>query len=242
MKTLRAIVSCEAHSDYRTAIRETWLPLGPKEKADVLFFMGLGATSLGPDEIILPCDDSYGGLPNKVQEIVRWAHGRAYDFVLKCDNDVILRPQALLSSGFEHYDFVGCQEPSCKPGEIHTPWGFCYWLSKKAMKSVIDSPLPGMPGSIHGHIHNNDEAWISTILHYKGIFLHSDARYHLHTRNPDPRPELQCKRPLRRPKPPEKVPVDGTFAFCVYLNWEGFHMTPKEVILKEFYKIFSEKG
>jgi hypothetical protein len=110
------------------------------------------------------------------------------------------------------------------------------------MKSVIDSPLPGMPGSIHGHIHNNDEAWISTMLHYKGIFLHSDARYHLHTRNPDPRPELQCKRPLRRPKPPEKVPVDGTFAFCVYLNWEGFHMTPKEVILKEFYKIFSEKG
>jgi hypothetical protein len=211
--------------------------------ASVKFFRGRGALREPlDDEVFLDCDDSYAGLPNKVQEIVRWAYSNGFDYVLKCDDDVVLRPSAMLSSDFSHYDFTGCQEPSCKPGEIRTPWGFCYWLSRKAMKLVIDSPLPGKMGSIHSHEHNNDEAWVSTVLHYKGIFLHSDVRYYLHTGKPEPRPELQCKRPLRRPKPPEKVPVDGAFAFCVYLNWDGFHMTPTEVIVREFYKLFSENG
>lgn len=201
------------------------------------FFRGRGATREPlADEIFLDCDDSYEGLPNKVQEIVRWAHSHEYDFVLKCDDDVVVKPKELLVSGFERSDFTGCQEASCKPGEIRTPYGFCYWLSKRAMELVIAAPIPGQPGSTHAHAHNNDEAWISTVLHIHSIFLQHDARYFLHRGK-----RVQEKRGLRSPKRPDvwvDGPVPGSFAFCVYLNWGGFHMTPKEELMAEFHWLF----
>jgi len=232
------VVTCHSRPEFSDAIRKTWLPLVPSS-TDVRFFFGRGSTRIPlNDEVFLDCDDSYQGLPNKVQEIMRWAYDNGYEFALKCDDDVVLLPAALLSSNFYEHDFTGCQEPSCKPGEIRTPWGFCYWLSRRAMKKVIDNPLPGRPGSIHSHVHNNDEAWVSTVLHCQGIFLHSDDRYFLYLgKPPAPKP---AARPLRRPRPPEKVPVDGAFAFCVYLNWQGWHMTPKEEILEAFYRLFKD--
>lgn len=232
------MVTCHSRPEFLDAIRRTWLPLVPPT-ADVKFFFGRGGTREPlHDEVFLDCDDAYAGLPNKVQEIMRWSHDKGYEFTLKCDDDVVLRPEALLSSGFVSHDFTGCQEPSCKPGEIKTPWGFCYWLSRKCMKLIIDNPLPGQTGSIHNHVHNNDEAWVSTVLHYQGIFLHSDERYYLYLGKPPAPPPTA--RPLRRPKPPEKVPVSGAFAFCVYLNWCGWHMTPTATVLEAFYKLFTE--
>ena len=234
------MVTCHSRPEFLDAIRRTWAPLVPAT-ADVFYFFGRGATREPlKNEVFLDCDDSYDGLPNKVQEIMRWAYNHGYDFALKCDDDVVLRPEALLSSGFTNNDFTGCKEPSCKPGEIKTPWGFCYWLSRRSMELVINSPLPGLPGSIHSHTHNNDEAWISTILHYKGIFLSSDERYFLYLGRPSPPASATQARPLRRPKPPEKLPVSGAFAFCVYLNWEGWHKTPTHAILNAFHKLFTD--
>jgi hypothetical protein len=171
-----------------------------------------------------------------VQEIVRWAYDHDYDFVLKCDDDVILKPRELLASGFEHYDFSGGLETACLPNEIQTPWGFCYWLSRKAMRLVIDAPLPGQPGSTHSHWHNNDEAWVSTVMHINGIFLHNDHRYWLHRGE-----RLKPKRSLRSPKrdyPYTRQPPADVFAVCVYLNWKGFHQTPTEEVLREFHMLF----
>jgi hypothetical protein len=191
------------------------------------------------DEVFLDCDDSYQGLSNKVQEIARWAYAHDYDFMLKCDDDVVVKPRQLLESGFQLSDFTGCQEPSCKPGEIRTPWGFCYWLSRLSMKLVIDSPLPGQQGSVTGHVHNNDEAWVSTVLHVNNIFLHTDKRYFLHmgkVSSSAPR----SLRPVLRPKRTERMPVEGTFAWCMYLNWHGWHKTPAETVLDEFRRVYSD--
>ena len=236
MKCLLAVVNCHSREEFSSAVRSTWLPLVP-EGLDVRFFRGRGAMREPlADEIFLDCDDSYEGLPNKVQEIVRWAHTHGYDFVLKCDDDVVIKPKELLASGFERSDFTGCQEAACKSGEIRTPYGFCYWLSRRAMELILATPLPGQPGSTHAHKHNNDEAWVSTILYKNNIFLQHDARYFLHR---GVRPVV--KRPLRcpqRPIPMEKPCADGAFAFCVYLNWTGFHQTPKEEILYEFKLLF----
>ena len=92
MKHLLAIVSCHSREDFSDAVRSTWLPLVP-QGLDVRFFRGRGATREPlADEIFLDCDDSYEGLPNKVQEIVRCAHSHEYDFVLKCDDDVVVKP------------------------------------------------------------------------------------------------------------------------------------------------------
>ncbi len=236
MKCLLAIVNCHSREDFIEAIRNTWLSLIP-ESLEYKVFRGRGATREPlVDEVFLDCDDSYEGLPNKVQEIVRWAYAHGYDFVLKCDDDVVIKPKELAISGFGKSDFTGCQEPACKPGEIRTPYGFCYWLSRRAMALVTSAPLPGQPGSTHANVHNNDEAWVSTILHTHNIFLQHDHRYFLHRGQ---RP--MQKRALRAPVRPEVWvygPEPDAFAFCVYLNWDGFHMTPKSQLLTEFYWLF----
>ena len=242
MKPLIAIVSCAAHKLYREAIRRTWLPTVP-EGVDVLFFMGSGSVSEHPDEIVLEAArDDYEGLPCKIKEIVRWAYTRGYSHVLKCDNDVILKVKELLASGFEKYDFVGGAEPACKAGEIQTPFGFCYWLSRRAMELIIAAPIPGETGSTHAHNHGNDEAWVSTVLYLNGIYLHGDLRYFLHRGTPLYRkPTLGHPRALRRDKdrPPLPTPVADTFAWCIYLNMNGWHQTPVEEILEEFYRIWN---
>lgn len=234
-----AVVSCHSRPEFSDAIRNTWLPLVPKA-ADIRFFLGRGGSiEPKPDEVFLNCDDSYEGLPNKVQEIVRWAHGHGYDFVLKCDDDVVIKPAQLLTSGFDQYDFTGAPDPACRPGEIRTPWGFCYWLSRTAMNMVMDAPLPGQPGSTHAYIHNNDEAWVSTVLYKNEIHLHEDARYYLH-RGRKPLAARHVTRPLRRPQVPEQTYSKESFAFCIYMNWEGWHQTPVAVQINEFRRIFSE--
>ena len=193
------------------------------------FFRGTGATrETLPDEVFLGCRDDYAGLPNKVQEIVRWAYEHGYDYVLKCDDDVVMLPVAMMLSGFDNHPFTGCQEPACKQGEIQTPFGFCYWLSRPCMELVLAAPLP---------THNNDEAWVSTILYTNKIFLHHDGRYYLH-RGGQPKPPVRGLRAQRRDRPTLIEPPSGAFAFCVYLNWNGFHCTPTEVNLAEFQWLF----
>lgn len=242
MRILIAIVSCHARLGYSNLVRETWAPL--VSGADLKFFMGRGPRDPLPDEVILDCDDSYMGLPDKVRAIVRWALKQGYDYVLKCDDDVVVMPKALLASDYAQHDFVGCADPAVRQGEISTPWGFCYWLSERAMKLVAEAPLPGEPGSTHTYVHNNDEAWVSTIMHVNNIILHGDDRYFLH-RGALPvakvvvAPGRRSLRPNRfHPGYIEAQPPKGSFAFCVYINWDGWHETPEEDLHKEFRKIF----
>jgi len=230
LNILLSVVCCHPQLEFSDAIRRTWLSAVSKDKADVRFFFGRGATrELRDDEVFLDCGDDYSSLPSKVQHIFKWAHAREYTHVLKCDCDVVLNADAVLSSDFSEYDFVGPRNCNGKISEIHTPWGFNYWLSRKAMKLVIDSPLPP---------HTNDEAWVSTVLYTNGIFLHDDQRYFLHRGAPKCLRPLQ--RPLRAPKRPMPVEViapPDTFAWCVYTD-SGLQNIPLEDRIKEFYRVY----
>jgi Galactosyltransferase len=221
------VVSCHTREEYSDAIRSTWLTSVP-EGLDVKFFRGRGAVrEPKSDEVWLDCRDDYEGLPNKVQEITRWAYEHGYEYIAKVDDDVVVKPTAWLNS-FHRCDFTGCREIECKPNEIQTPYGFFYVLNRKTMKLVIDEPLP---------IHGNDEAWISTALYKKGIFLDNDPRYYLH-RGERPKPTVRALRAPVRPRPPVRTPLPDAFAWCVYLNWNGFHQTPKEELMKEYYYLY----
>lgn len=234
MKVLIAIVNCHG-KEYRVDVqRETWIPQVP-EGVDVRVFKGrrTGIHDMQlrvprPDEVILDCDDSYQGLPDKVRAIIRWALEHGYDFMLKCDDDVILKPVELMESGFQDFDFTGNRNED--PGVVKTPWGFCYWLSRRSMENIKDSDLPA---------NNNDEMWIARKLYEKGIYLRHDGRYYLHRgRRED---MVHNKRPLRAPNriaPCFPPPILGTFAHCVYLVWYGLHKTPEEVVIKEMRKVF----
>jgi hypothetical protein len=240
MKALIAIVNAHCREEFADTVRSTWVPKVPNT-TDVKFFRGRGAQrEPKEDEVFLDCDDTYLGLPDKVRSIVRWAYNHGYDYVLKCDDDVVLKPVEMLVSGFDRHDFTGSQDPKVVSGEIRTPWGFCYWLSRKAMKLVVDAPLPGEPGSTHSYVHNNDEAWVSTVLYVNGIFLNNDQRYFLYRGKVDC-PRKDNPRALRRHKErpyQEPYPV-GTFAWCLYID-AGLHHLPAHVILTEFRKIFEE--
>lgn len=244
-----AIVSCHARQEFSDAIRNTWLPCAPKE-LDVKFFRGRGATREAlSDEVFLDCGDAYLDLPEKVKAIVAWAHTNGYDYVAKCDDDVVVKPKEWYA-GFRREDFSGWQDPGCKEGEIRTPWGFFYVLSRRSMEIVVNSALPGRPGALHRYEHGNDEAWVSTVLHYSGIFLSSDPRYFLYMgQKPTPgqghgnwvsgeEPKRALRNRPPRPQLPARVPVLDWFAACVYLNWTGWHNTGPEAILREFHKIF----
>ncbi len=216
MKTLIAVIHCRTRQPYMDAIRSTWLG---NEHRDY------------PEDVIqLDCDDSYMGLPEKVRAIARWALERGYDYMLKCDDDVVLIPSKLLDSGYDHHDFVGHKNAS-KEDPV-PPYGFCYWLSKRSMTIVAGSELPAG---------NYDEGWVRTKLYEHGITLHHDPRYFLHFGKKED--FVSKRRPLRFERantiPPIK-PVEGTFAWCLYIPWVGYKNLPVERNIEEFKKIFAE--
>lgn len=235
---LLAVINCHSREEFSDAIRSTWAPLVPAE-VDLRFFRGRGATRDPlPDEVFLDCGDAYLELPEKVQAVMRWAYENGYDYAAKVDDDVICKPSQWYA-GFHRADFSGWQDPGCKVGEIKTPWGFFYVLSRRAMELIINAPLPGRAGALHSHEHGNDEAWVSSVLHYQNIFLTSDPRYFLHLGEKPPPPRRPLRAPIR-PSPPVRRPVENYFAACIYLNWSGFHATGTDVILREFHKVFKE--
>jgi hypothetical protein len=232
MKLLIAIISCKTHAGYRAAIRETWLPKVPRDKADAFFFMGRGAESIESDEIVLDdCGDDYWSLPSKVQAIDRWALEHEYTNLVKIDNDVILKVPEFLASGFQNHDFAG--HTNNDGDVVKIPWGFMYTLSRKSMDIVANAQLPP---------HQNDEAWVSYNLAQHGILLHHESQYILHHgKRSDfivPR-----KRPLRAP--PRNFHMEeetrrDAIATCIFLQHFGYHKTPDEVNIKEYYKLFKE--
>lgn len=231
MKTLIAIINCHSRDAYVDAQRETWIPLIP-EGVDYKIFRGRGASrEAREDEVFLDCDDSYGGLPNKVQEVIRWALSHEYECMLKCDDDVVLLPRQFMDSGFQQHDFVGHVNEDRT--QVRIPWGFCYTLSKRAMEMVSKASLPR---------NNNDEAWVSHVLFSGGVPLHHDSRYYLH-RGKREEFIVPRHRPLRAPKRIEgeespRDPVKGTFAYCMYLVWGGRTTDARNI--EEMKKVWKE--
>ena len=201
----------------------------PKEKADAFFFMGNGEPKeFASDEVALDCSDKYEHLPEKVRAIARWALGREYSHVLKCDDDVVLRPNDLLDSGYEKHDFSG--KANRPPQPYVVSFGFNYWLSRKSMAVIAEAALPS-DGS------NDDEKWVAKNLWDHGISLVNDNRYRLHT-GWEVYPEMVYRRALRlRVVAPIKDPQ--MFSRCIHI--EGSNIG-EDLKLKEFTNVFLKYG
>ncbi len=195
--TLIAVVTCASRKEWADAARRTWAP-ACQRKVDVVFFVGRNVELA--HTISLDCDDSYQGLPDKVREITRYATVRDYEHVLKCDDDVVIDTHGLLNSGYEKWDFVG-HESSPKSS---VPYGFNYWMSKRAAEIVAGAQLP---------TNNNDEAWVTNVLGKHDIHLHHDSRYRLHVEQ-----YQDCKdrrRPLRK-STKQRAPELKYFSWCLH--------------------------
>lgn len=208
-KKLLAVVSCHSRPEFADAIRNTWAQRVPKE-TDIKFFKGRGATPQATDEVLIDCDDTHAGLPEKVQAIATWAYDHGYDFVSKIDDDVVMDPVRFLAL-VGHHDYMGMGKS--EDGAEHLtamPYGFCYTLSRKAMKVVMDSTLPGQDKYFEVEHKKNDEYWVMLALKKEKIYLHVEWSCRLWDGAPSIYPELP-----------------DTTVFCVHMH--GTLSKPEEV-------------
>ena len=214
MKTLIAVINARHRSDWRERIRNTWGPQVPRDLGvDAFFFIGRGAPISDMDAVVeLDCSDDYKSIPEKVRAITRWALANGYEFMLKTDDDVVLRPKDFMSSGYELHPYSGRVNRPPQPYTV--PYGFGYVLNVACMTIVSQSPLPLQHAEPF-----DDERWVAEILWNQGIPLMDVRKYVLcHYRDFN------------------RAPQDE-FAFCVHLPSE-----PQEVKLQEFDKIFAKYG
>jgi hypothetical protein len=204
------------------------MPQVPPDKADAFFFMGNGEPrEFLEDEVALDCSDKYEHLPEKIQNIAKWALERGYSYMLKCDDDVVLKPKALLSSGYEKHDFSG--KANRPPQPYVVSYGFNYWLSRKSMEVVAAAPLPP-DGS------NDDEKWVAKHLWDHGIVLYDDCRYKLQMGGEIyPEMEFRRQRIIQRRIAPIRDPE--IISRCIHM--EG---AKEEERLKEFRTVFYKYG
>lgn len=235
-KSLFAVVNSRNRQEsWANIVRSTWLPQVDKTKADALFFVGRGDKTVPADTIELDCDDSYAGLPEKIRAIARWAKEHDYAYVMKVDDDVILKPNAVLSSGYDQFAY--CGRANRKPNNedpFWVPMGFAYWMRKDVLDFIVNAPLP---------VNNDDERWVAQHLYAHGVELQNDSRYHLYTGgllDLPPRPN----RPLRRGKYLQNI---SSFAegigWCIFFETGGGpQRIPVEEKMKEFMNVFREFG
>lgn len=145
-KILVAIVGCQAHYDRMHAQRNTWMAPtnmmysdGKSYQFDVRFFVGGMGVDASLDAVIgLDVGDGYCDLPEKVRAIFQWALDNGYDGVFRADTDVYMRLERLT---VPRADYAGrVRGPSMNHPAPYCS-GFCYWLSRKAMQAVVDTPF-----------------------------------------------------------------------------------------------------
>lgn len=234
MRALVAVVCAHSRPEFVKVLRETWVPIFSVQDCDLRLVFGRG-TQREPlsDEIFLECDDSYQGLPEKVREIVRWALKNGYDRVLKCDDDVVIRPDRFHGVIHASGHFIGAQASLVGPPgrQVAVPYGFCYWLTQTAMEIVALAELPP-PGD------NNDELWVARELYKRSIYLQNDSRYSL-IRGPKPRHPDDCRalRSVRRVKMEDSFP-EGNVAWCIH-SW--LRQLTSEEKCSTFRKVFADQ-
>lgn len=167
---------------------------------------------------------------------MRWALQRDYDYVLKCDDDVILNPTEFLNSDYTQYDFTGrANRPPTVDNPFWVPMGFNYVISRRAMALVAAADLPNRWNG-----DNDDERWVSETLNGGGIGLHDNVNYRLHYGTPPNRP-LRARdpnAPNRALRPPMSHHHEPAFSWCIFMEGNSGTTIPTEFKIAEFHKVF----
>jgi hypothetical protein len=164
-KILIAVKTCHHYRARADAARATWAK--NVEGADVRFFLG-GGEARHADEVCLPVDDGYLGLPAKTKEICKWAGEQQYTSAYFSDDDSFVAIGRLLASGGDTHDYCGrLRGPS---GIFPAPYcsGFGYWLSAKAMEIIANAELNG---------DDAEDRFVGNTLLHAGIWGQPDYRY-----------------------------------------------------------------
>lgn len=160
MKILVAVLTCEQRFSFAKAQRDTWVQdcgfgevkffLGRSKDADpeCALCFGLGSfqdngeacSCIHPrpareGEVFLNVADDYAALVSKKRAICAWADRHDYDLMLKIDDDVVMFPtRVVIPKG--HY--TGWKQ---EPASDNWCSGLAHWLSRDAMRALIEAPL-----------------------------------------------------------------------------------------------------
>ncbi len=118
------------------------------------------------DEVMLHVPDDYIHHVYKTREAHRWSVEKGFDYTFKCDVDTYVDVQRLMSSGFERYDYIGKMGGNPETG-FFASGGCGHWLSKKAAKLILDSPVTFWA----------EDGWIGSVMSKNNIGLQNDSRY-----------------------------------------------------------------
>jgi hypothetical protein len=124
--------------------------------------------TLKEDTILLPVPDDYKHVAFKTQEKLKWALNNGFDYIFLCFADTYINIKRLINSDFINQDYIGSffkWDKSWSPVETEgCSGGAGYWVSKKAAKLIIDTPVTDWA----------DDRWIATIMKKNNIM----AIYH----------------------------------------------------------------
>ena len=105
------------------------------------------------DELWADCDDSREYMIHKDQALCQYALDHGYEFLFRCCDDTFVHPQRLIDAGLESYDYGGQMPCKICLGGMIKIWmryfdymhgGTGIWLSRKAMKMVVDAKFDSM--------------------------------------------------------------------------------------------------
>lgn len=165
IKLAIAVKSCHKDLDRgcHDAIRSTWGRDFKARGIDVFFFVGKDPTQEDTrrvrryvsGEVVVDCKDDYESLPVKTRRICQWVNSKMFSHIYLCDNDTMVHPDKILSSGFEKYDYSASQWWGGEPGDppfhysdsygdypecrVWASGGFGYFLSRKAADIVANT-------------------------------------------------------------------------------------------------------
>lgn len=177
MRVLFAVMSCWHHQSTHQAIRDTWA-YNPSQ--DVRFFVGERKGRAKPDEVIVAAPDDYQHVTEKSREIFKYALDGGYDFLFHCGRDTYTSIKRVMGAGLEKFEYAGCKTggsyisgfcpiiPDNHGWCEYTSGGAGTWLSRRAMKLILDSPL----------YHEADDLLYGWILGQAGIPLYHHSGFH----------------------------------------------------------------
>lgn len=185
-KLFVAILSCETNKERRDKQRDLWV--SDLNSMDIAYSYFMGGSGYQrdhlDDEVIIQCDDGYNHLPNKVKLMLSWVLSEMdCDWILKVDDDVILRPESLLDVNYYRAEyrplplpnwemnFPQGGHPNERPiggvldlaGRFNIGGG--YLLSRRAAGIVADSKIPS--GQIY------EDRFVCEVLKNVGIVFDS---------------------------------------------------------------------
>lgn len=172
------------YADRMEACRKTWL----SELPDLARFphihnnlstsyKGFSDADLGLVEVNQHDNANDPIRTHRTKRMVQWAYDLGFDYIFRVDTDAYVWVNRLLKSGFENHDYMGwCLDVPERPGH---PWcmntahgGIGFFLSRRAMKVVIDAPVEKYSdGKYWGDL------WAGQALWRKGIKCHRDTRF-----------------------------------------------------------------